>query len=317
MMSTSIAVATTGLTKVYAGRTVVDGVDLALPSASVSGFVGPNGAGKTTTIRMLLGLVRPTSGTGTVLGHPLAHPPRFLPGVGAMIEGPAFTPALSGRDNLLVLARAARLPTARVPQVLDRVGLADRGGDPFRSFSLGMKQRLGIAAALLPQPKLLVLDEPTNGLDPAGIAQMRELVASFRDEGMTVFVSSHLLSEVEQVADHLVMIRRGGLVFQGPVNDLVRSHPPRLVLRPERADDVSLVDDIVAALDWPSTVSAEGEVVVELALSDSDDDAYLRAAEVNRRTHAAGVVLTRLEVRRPTLEEAFFELTGTGSGDVR
>ncbi len=311
------AVRTTGLTKAYGGRTVVDAIDLRLPSGVVSGFVGPNGAGKTTTIRMLLGLVRPTAGNGTVLGEAMEHPTRYLGRVGALIEGPAFTPALSGRDNLLVLTRAGGLPSDRVPQVLGRVGLGERGGDPFRSYSLGMKQRLGIAAALLPRPRLLVLDEPTNGLDPAGIAQMRELIASFRDEGMTVFVSSHLLSEVEQVADHLVMISNGRLVFQGSVDALVRSHNPRIIARTELPNDADVLADIAAALDWPSDTGADGHVVVELPVTTTDDEALARAAELNRRAHAVGVVLTRLDVQRPTLEDAFFELTGTGSGDVR
>jgi ABC-2 type transport system ATP-binding protein len=312
-----VAVRTRGLTKTYGGRTVVDSLDLDLPAGVVSGFVGPNGAGKTTTIRMLLGLVRPSAGSGEVLGHPLGDPRRYLPRVGAMIEGPAFTPTLSGVDNLRVLARAGGLDTSRVPQVLERVGLAERGGDPFRSYSLGMKQRLGIAAALLPRPRLLVLDEPTNGLDPAGIAQMRELIASFRDEGMTVFVSSHLLSEVEQVADHLVLIRQGRLAFQGSVLSLVRRHPPRILLQTADPADLDLVADIAAALDWEATADGASGVAVALPLNTSDDEATARAAELNRRAHAAGVTLARLEVRRPTLEEAFFELTGTTSGDVR
>jgi ABC-2 type transport system ATP-binding protein len=313
----ALAVGTTGLTKAYGSRTVVDGLDLEIPQGVVSGFVGPNGAGKTTTIRMLLGLVRPTSGSGTVLGAPLGRRTAYLPQVGAMIEGPAFTPALSGRDNLLVLARAGRLPSARVAAVLDRVGLAERAGSPFRSYSLGMKQRLGIAAALLASPRLLVLDEPTNGLDPAGIAQMRDLVASFREEGMTVFVSSHLLAEVQQVADHLVMIREDRLVFQGGVDDLVRSQNPRIALRTERPDDAEVVADIAAALDWGSRTTASGEVEVELPVTTTDAEALSRAAEINRRAHGAGVVLTRLDVQRPSLEDAFFRLTGTGSGDVR
>ncbi len=311
------AVSTSGLTKAYGGRTVVDHLDLAIPEGVVSGFVGPNGAGKTTTIRMLLGLVRPTSGSATVLGAPLGRPTAYLDRVGAMIEGPAFTPALSGRDNLLVLTRAGRLPRVRVDEALERVGLAERAGSPFRSYSLGMKQRLGIAAALVARPRLLVLDEPTNGLDPAGIAQMRSLIGGFRDEGMTVFVSSHLLGEVQQVADHLVMIREGRLVFQGGVQDLVRSHSPSILARTERPEDASLVADIAAALDWEVSTTEDGTVDVELPVTTSDAEATARAAELNRRAHGVGVVLTSLVVRRPTLEDAFFELTGTGSGDVR
>ena len=314
------ALRTRGLTKAYGPRTVVTSLDLDVPAGVVSGFVGPNGAGKTTTIRMLLGLVRPTAGDGAVLGHPLTRPTAYLPQVGAMIEGPAFTPALSGADNLRVLARAGRIPGGRVGEVLARVGLAERGADKYRTYSLGMKQRLGIAAALLPSPRLLVLDEPTNGLDPAGIAQMRDLIASFRDEGMTVFVSSHLLAEVEQVCDHLVMIREGALVFQGPVADLVRSHTPRLVLRPEHDADADLVADVAASLAWPTAVAvgpATGEVTVDLDPATTDDDARAHAADLNRRSHAVGVVLASLAFRRPTLEEVFFERTGSDTGDVR
>jgi len=310
------AVRTTQLSKAYAGRTVVDSLDLLIPAGVVSGFVGPNGAGKTTTIRMLLGLVRPTSGDGEVLGEPLSSPTRYLPSVGAMIEGPAFQPALSGRDNLALLARVGGLPVSRVPGVLERVGLAQRGGDPFRSYSLGMKQRLGIAAALLPQPRLLVLDEPTNGLDPAGIAQVRELISSFRDEGMTVFVSSHLLAEVEQVADHLVMIRQGELVFQGPVRDLVDAQRPQLFAAAPTPQDAALVGELAAGMGWRAEVL---DLTVRIELPGMLDDAEhaARATELNRRAHALGVTLSRLEVVRPTLEQAFFELTGTASGDVR
>jgi len=310
------AVRTTGLTKAYRGRTVVDRLDLLLPSGVVSGFVGPNGAGKTTTIRMLLGLVRPTSGDGEVLGEPLGSPTRYLPSVGAMIEGPAFQPALSGRDNLALLARVGGLPVSRVAGVLERVGLAQRGSDPFRSYSLGMKQRLGIAAALLPQPRLLVLDEPTNGLDPAGIAQVRELITSFRDEGMTVLVSSHLLAEVEQVADHLVMIRQGALVFQGPVRDLVDAQRPELVAAAPSPREAALVAELAAGMGWPATV-LDRTVRVELPGMLDDGEHAARATELNRRAHTLGVTLSRLDVVRPTLEQAFFELTGTASGDVR
>jgi len=217
------AVRLRGLTKIFGRRTAVDRLDLDIPAGVVCGFVGPNGAGKTTTIRMLLGLVRPTAGVGTVLGRPLGDPPRYLPEVGALIEGPAFEPGLSGIDNLRVHAHAGGLPLDGVAEALERVGLTGRGQDRYRSYSLGMKQRLGIAAALLPRPRLLILDEPTNGLDPAGIAQTRDLIAGLRDDGMTVLVSSHLLSEIEQVADHLLLVQEGRSVFAGPVADLVRT----------------------------------------------------------------------------------------------
>jgi ABC-2 type transport system ATP-binding protein len=309
------AVQTSGLQKSYGGRIVVDDVDLHLPTGVVSGFVGPNGAGKTTTIRMLLGLVRPSAGSGHVLGQSIGRPTRYLPQVGALIEGPAFTPSLSGANNLKVLARAGGLPTTRVGEVLERVGLGDRGQDAYKAYSLGMKQRLGIAAALLPQPRLLILDEPTNGLDPAGIVQVRDLISSFRDEGMTVFVSSHLLAEIEQVADHLVMIQLGKLVFQGPVQELVAAQVPELLATPERPQDIDLVADIAAALGWPANL-ADGVVRVQMPTNLDRVQHAERATELNRRAHAVGVVLSRLEVRQPTLEQAFFTVTGTASGDV-
>ncbi len=310
-----VAVRTADLTKEYGGRRVVDAVNLELPSGVISGFVGPNGAGKTTTIRMLLGLVTPTSGQGEVLDQPLSRPANYLPRVGAMIEGPAFTPALSGRENLRVLAAAGGLPSSRGDIALERVGLAERGRDLFKTYSLGMKQRLGLAAALLPDPELLVLDEPTNGLDPAGIMQMRDLLASLRDEGRTIFVSSHLLSELEQVAEHLVIIRQGALVFQGPLAELVQAQQPELRVEPEDVRDRDLVADIASALDWAADV-VTGQVRVQLPAHLSDDEQRRRGAELNRRAHDAGVNLARLEIHRPSLEDAFFELTGTTSGDV-
>src|SRR6201996_7868533 len=233
----SLAVSTAGLTKRFGDRTVVDGVGLAIPRGSVCGFVGPNGAGKTTTIRMLLGLVRPTSGGGTILGGDLAEPASYLPKVGALIESPAFSPQLSGRDNLKALARLGRLPLTAVDPVLERSGLLARAGDKYRSYSLGMKQRLGIAAAMLAGPRLLILDEPTNGLDPAGIVEMRSLIRSFAEDGITVLVSSHLISEIEQICDYVVMIRAGRLVHQGSVDVLRATQQAEFLVAPEHDVD--------------------------------------------------------------------------------
>src|ERR1700744_6052602 len=233
-----LAVSTTGLTKRFGDRTVVDDVNLAIPRGSVCGFVGPNGAGKTTTIRMLLGLIRPTAGSGSILGGRLTEPATYLRKVGALIEAPAFYPQLSGRDNLRALARLGQLSLKTVPPALARAGLTDRAGDKYRSYSLGMKQRLGIAAALLPDPELLILDEPTNGLDPAGIVEMRGLIRSFAGDGITVLVSSHLISEIEQVCDHVVMIRAGRLVHQGRVSGLAAGRSPDIVVAPEYRGDL-------------------------------------------------------------------------------
>src|ERR1700761_6064758 len=235
-----LAVSTTGLTKRFGDRTVVDDVNLAIPRGSVCGFVGPNGAGKTTTIRMLLGLIRPTSGTGSILGGSLTEPASYLHKVGALIESPAFYPQLSGRDNLKALARLGRIPVSTIGPALERTGMTERAGDKYRSYSLGMKQRLGIAAALLPNPELLILDEPTNGLDPGGIVEMRGLIRTFAGDGITVLVSSHLISEIEQICDYVVMIRAGRLVHQGSVGELRAAQQPQFIVAPERDADLRL-----------------------------------------------------------------------------
>ena len=215
------AIQLSGLTKRY-GRTVaVDALTLRIPRGGVVGFVGPNGAGKTTTIRVLMGLIRPTAGDAFVLGNPVSHPEMYLSRVGALIESPAFYPALSGRRNLHALAILGRHDRARVAALLELVGLGARGDDPYGQYSLGMKQRLGIAAALLPDPELLILDEPTNGLDPAGVREIRTLLRGIGASGKTVFVSSHLLAEVQRMCDRLLVIRKGRLVFTGTVDELV------------------------------------------------------------------------------------------------
>ena len=215
------AVITDGLTKRFGDRVAVDRIEIELPAGVVSGFVGPNGAGKTTTIAMLLGLVRPSSGIAQVLGHSISDPAAYLPRVGALIEAPSFYPTLSGRRNLEVLARLGRLDRGRIGEVLETVELSDRANDLVRAYSLGMKQRLGVAAALLPDPELMILDEPTNGLDPAGIREIRALLRGLADRGITVFVSSHLLAEIETICDHLVLIDSGRIAFQGAVSELL------------------------------------------------------------------------------------------------
>jgi ABC-2 type transport system ATP-binding protein len=239
---------TSGLTKFYGTRAAVSELNLAIPQGVISGFVGPNGAGKTTTIRMLLGLISPSEGSGKILGADLAKPQDFLHRVGAMIESPAFYPALSGKRNLEVLARLGGIPQVNIDRALHRVGLADRASDPFRSYSLGMKQRLGIAAALLPNPDLLILDEPTNGLDPAGIAEMRVLFRSLADEGITIFVSSHLLSEIAQICKHLVVISSGRMVFQGHIGDLMNRTEPLLRATPELLGHLGPLERIATGL---------------------------------------------------------------------
>jgi ABC-2 type transport system ATP-binding protein len=294
------AVRTRGLSKTFGARRVVDRVDIVVPRGSISGFVGPNGAGKTTTLRMLLGHVRPTEGGGEVLGAPITHPATYLPQVGALIEGPAFYPQLSGRRNLQVLATLGGIPKPRVDEVLEIVDLRDRAGDLFKTYSLGMKQRLGVAAALLPSPSLLVLDEPTNGLDPQGIIETRSLMRRFRDEGITVFVSSHLLAELEHVADWLVLIDQGRIAFQGRIEDLLGSRKPSLLVAGETAADLQVIAAVARRLGHAAEV-VDGHVRI--------DDAAV-AAELNRAAMRAGVTLTEIAVQRATLEESFLAVTG-------
>jgi ABC-2 type transport system ATP-binding protein len=296
----TVAVETEGLTKRYGERVAVDGLSLRLRAAMVTGFVGPNGAGKTTTIRMLLGLVRPTAGIGRVLGEPLGRPERFLARVGALVEAPAFYPGLSGRDNLRRLARVGGIEARRVAEVLEVVGLADRAGDRFGAYSLGMKQRLGVAAALLPDPSLVIRDEPANGLDPAGIRQMRALLRGLADSGTTVFVSSHLLSEIETICDQLVLIAGGRLRFQGPIGELLAEREPVLRAAPEHARQLGSLARLAERAGYAAWVEDE-EVHVRAPLG--------WAAELNRRAMRAGITLVRLGHARPSLEEAFLAVT--------
>jgi ABC-2 type transport system ATP-binding protein len=303
-----LSVSTTGLTKRFGDRTVVHDVALAIPSGSVCGFVGPNGAGKTTTIRMLLGLVRPSSGTGTILGGSLAEPATYLHKVGALIEAPAFYPQLSGRENLKVLARLGRLPLTAVDPVLERSGLGSRAGDRYRSYSLGMKQRLGIAAAMLAGPELLILDEPTNGLDPAGIVEMRSLIKSFAEDGITVLVSSHLISEIEQICDYVVMIRAGRLVHQGSVDVLRATQQAEFLIAPEHDADRDLLAGLLQQAGCMVAPGDAGGLLIEAP--------GISAADLNRLAAQNGITLRRLAERTRSLERAFFALTGTKSADV-
>ncbi len=304
--SAPMAISTTGLTKRFGDRTVVDHIELKIPHGSVCGFVGPNGAGKTTTIRMLLGLVRPTAGSGEILGGSLEDPATYLDKVGALIESPAFYPQLSGRDNLKALARLGQLPVSKVDPALERSGLAARAGDRYRTYSLGMKQRLGIAAALLPSPELLVLDEPTNGLDPAGIVEMRALIRSFADDGITVLVSSHLISEIEQICDYIVMIRAGKLVHQGTVADLQAGQRPDCLVAAEHDEDAQQLAKLLEEAGCTVTIRP-GEASIQVEASD------LSSADLNRLAADNGITLRQLAERTRSLERAFFALTGTGS----
>jgi ABC-2 type transport system ATP-binding protein len=305
---TTTAVSVTGLTKRFGDRTAVDHLDIELPSGVVAGFVGPNGAGKTTTMAMLLGLVRPTSGTGTVLGSPIDSPARYLRRVGALIESPAFYPSLSGAGNLDLLASVGRHDRDRIPALLELVGLDGRGDDRYRSYSLGMKQRLGIAGALLGDPELLILDEPANGLDPQGVREIRGLVGDLAGSGRTVLVSSHDLSELEQVCDWLVLIDTGRSLYQGPTRDLLDGVATGISVVPEHDADQRRLHGVLATTGRRVHVS-DGALIVDL---EDGIEAGPVAAAVNRAAFDAGIVLAELTPRRTTLEDRYLSMVDGG-----
>jgi ABC-2 type transport system ATP-binding protein len=297
------AVTTGGLTKRYGRKLAVDALSLEVPAGVVAGFIGPNGAGKTTTMAMLLGLVRPTAGGGTVLGAGLEDPASYLGRVGALIEAPGFWPGLSGVENLRVLAMLGGHDPSRIPELLALVGLGGRGSDRFGEYSFGMKQRLGIAAALLGDPALLVLDEPTNGLDPAGINEMREFIRSVGDGKRTVLVSSHILSELEQVCDWLIVIDRGSLVYQGPTQGFRGEAGTVIALAPEHLGDLERLAALVRA--GGHEPRREG---TELIVSVAEDNSRAVALTLNKAAIAQDIVLAELHVRRPSLESQYLAL---------
>ena len=300
-------VTTTDLTRRFGPITALDRLTVELPATGVIGLVGPNGSGKSTLIRILLGLIRPTEGTASVLGSPIAFPARYASRVGVLVESPAFIPGLSARANLVSLARLRQLPLARVDAVLAQVGLVGRDREPVKRFSLGMKQRLGIAAALLSDPELLILDEPTNGLDPAGIVEIRELLRDLGREGRTVIVSSHQLSEIEAVCDHLVVIRFGELIFSGPMAEMLARTREHIDIAVEHAADRDRLGAALVAGGW--AVTAVDGVLRVAAAAD-------RAADLNRAAAGAGVTLSRLIVAQDNLEEIFLEMTGRVDGEL-
>ncbi|MET7478153.1 ABC transporter ATP-binding protein [Streptomyces sp. NPDC005648] len=301
-------IATRALTKRYrGGQLAVDGLDLTVPAGSVFGFLGPNGSGKTTTIRMLMGLIEPTSGSARVLGRPMPRACRtVLPHVGALIEGPALYGFLSGRDNLVRYDAAdptadPRTRRARVAAALDRVGLSAAAGKKAKAYSLGMKQRLGLAAALLQPRRLLVLDEPTNGLDPQGMREIRSLVRELASDGTTVFLSSHLLDEIEQVCTHAAVMAQGRLITQGPVSDLASGARSRLAITtPDTADAARILKEQGAA----DVVITEDRVTAEPPERD--------LADINAALVKAGVRVRAFGLERASLEDAFVALTGEG-----
>ncbi|HVA20384.1 MAG TPA: ABC transporter ATP-binding protein [Solirubrobacteraceae bacterium] len=303
----ALAIETRGLTKRFGERTAVDSVDLNVPRGSAFGFLGPNGAGKTTMIRMLLGLTHSSAGSASLLGHPVpAERAQALRGVGAIVEEPRFHPHLTGRENLRIVA-AARGPEVRerIAPALARVGLADRAGEKVKKYSLGMRQRLGVARCLLADPQLLILDEPTNGLDPGGIQEFRLMIREMvEQEGRTVFLSSHLLDEVEKICDAAAIVDRGKVVTQGAIADLASgggTAQHELILG---VDDAELALSALGASELVREVhrSAEGLRVVLRGGPET-------AAAVNASLVGAGIGVLRLEPVRHSLEQRFLEIT--------
>ena len=286
------------LTKRYGEDVLaVDALDLHVRRGEVYGFLGPNGAGKTTTLRMLLGLIRPTSGHATVAGH-APGAPAGLARIGALIEGPAFYPYLSARENLKVMADYARVSHARVDPALDEVDLLDRAKDKYGSYSMGMKQRLGVAAALLKEPELMILDEPSNGLDPQGVVEIRTLLRRLGSGNRTVILSSHLMSEIEQTCDRVGILRHGRMIAEGTVDEvrgtsalLIRATPQDLA---RRTLDVLLGDG-------KSVSIRDGALRVDV-----NPD---RAGAINSALVQAGVTVSELRVDEQSLEEVFLKIT--------
>ncbi len=301
MQNTTI-VETHGLTKRYgSGVLAVDSVDMSVRRGEVYGFLGPNGAGKTTTLRMLVGLIRPTSGTAVVAGHQPGEP-AGLARIGSLIESPGFYPYLSGRENLRVVADLASVDQKRVDEVLDIVELASRAGRKFGTYSTGMKQRLGVAAALLKDPDLLILDEPTNGLDPQGMAEMRKLIKDIGQGDRTVLLSSHLLGEVEQICDRVGVISNGHLVKQSTVLELLGEEGVLV-----RAHPIDQAQELLTKMFGPAAISRQdGAIHLKTKPQNS--------LEINRRLTAVGIGVSELRPFERSLEEVFFQLTGEKQG---
>ena len=286
----------------HGGRYALSHANFEVPLGTICGFVGPNGSGKTTTIRMLLALISPTSGSGEVLDIPIDEPEDYLSFVGAMIEGPAFYPALTGAQNLRVLAKVGGYSIDSIPSLLELVGLGDRGDSKYKTYSLGMKQRLGIAAALLPNPKLLILDEPTNGLDPAGIQEVRDLLRRLADGGITVFVSSHLLSELEMISEYLVVLREGEVIFAGKTRDLLARQQPYIRVRSKESHGLQIVRELAESAGHPCEMRGDELYIIA-------DESF--GGEINRLAFTRGITLSEITPLRPSLEETFFEMTET------
>jgi ABC-2 type transport system ATP-binding protein len=317
--SAELAIETLGLTKRFGAHAAVDGIDLAVPRGAIFGFLGPNGSGKTTTIRMMLGLASATSGDIRMLGRDMPRDlHRVLPRIGALVEGPAFYPFLSGAANLHRLDTADRFAPAstrraRVNVALERVGLTHAAGKKVRAYSLGMKQRLGIANALLTPRELLVLDEPTNGLDPQGTREVRRLVRSLAEEGTTVFVSSHLLAEVEQMCTHAAVMSAGSLVAQGTLEDLRHVGEARVRVRtPDAVIARGLLANLGLALDLSGPEAQSPDPEADEVVSASLVDRGMAPEAIVAALVTGGVRVRGFTMEDASLEDRFVALTGEG-----
>jgi ABC-2 type transport system ATP-binding protein len=301
-------VETTGLTKRFGQRPVVDHVDLRVPRGSAFGYLGPNGAGKTTTIRMLLGLTPANEGRMRVLGYSVPKDrATALAGVGAIVEEPRFLNHMSGRENLQIIAAVREAEAhGRIDSVLERVGLRDRAEERVGRYSTGMRQRLGVARCLLADPELLILDEPANGLDPAGIIELRHMVRALVGEGRTVMLSSHLLDEVEKVCDTVAIVDRGRVVAQGPISELSAEGARSLIVH---SSDSGRAVALVSAHPAVRSVEDKGQGIRAMLGHVSDGEARSVAADLNRRLVEAGVDVFGIELPTATLEERFLEIT--------
>ena len=307
-IAADLAIETSGLTKRFGSQIAVDAVDLAVPRGAVFGFLGPNGSGKTTTIRMLLGLLRPTAGDARVLGSQMPHGlDAVLPRVGALVEGPAFSPFLTGEQNLRRFDSADRHAPAATRAALDRVGLSHAASKKAHAYSLGMKQRLGLANAMLMPRELLVLDEPTNGLDPQGTREVRALIRSFAADGTTVFVSSHLLAEVEQLCSHVAVMSTGHLVAQGTLEEFRRSGGRRRAqVHTPDAESARAVLAWLGVTVERQAAASDPDLVTGMMPDDVEPEAVVAALV------SAGVRVRGFEAVGASLEQRFVELTGEG-----
>ena len=299
---------TDGLTKRYGDILAVDDLSLEVPHGQVFGLLGPNGSGKTTTMGMLLGLVSPTSGSFSLFGGSTSHQ-NALHCVGAIVETPSFYPYMSGRDNLAYYQGiTGRGDRKELDELLSKVGLADRAKSRFRTYSLGMKQRLGLAYALLGDPEILFLDEPTNGMDPAGMAEVREMIRGLGTDGRTVLLSSHLLHEVEQVCDSVAILSKGKLIAQGKVADLVHTRAGERVRL--RTTDNGKAIEVLSALEWVGDVRMEGESVIVEAPSE-------RSSELSAALGQSEVYVTEMAADEMSLEQYFLDITGDDQKETR